>query len=91
LVKSFRNILLNCNIKTPDGIISWSILRKIFSFEQNKITKLCTKITPTHIFPHTFAKIRVYLAVQILSKTVAAAILTILKLGKFITLKEKNP
>lgn len=77
LIKSLRNGLLKCDLKTPDGIISFKVIQELWEREENCNTKMCPKLTRQHIFPNSFEKMRVKFATQVLSKTVETAIKTI--------------
>lgn len=83
LIKSVRNNLLSGDLETPDGIASWAILKELYEYEQNCSTKLCPKLTSRHIYPNAFEKMRVKLATQALSRTVAAGIKTMHEFGTF--------
>lgn len=59
--------------RTPDGLARFDVVREIFELEHSKVTKM-TKLTTCHLNPNSFEKMRVCLAVQTLSHSVAAAI-----------------
>ena len=82
LIKSLRNMLMTRNLKTPDGTVSWDIIRQLYELDQNSV-RLCPKLTTKHIFPNAFEKMKVKYATQIFSHSVASAILTAVKSGKF--------
>lgn len=80
LIKSSRNALINNKIEHSDqGISDSNVIRRIFENEKLQKIKLMPKLTYSHINPNTFQKMNVKLAVQYLSKTVACAIRTTLK------------
>lgn len=82
LIKSVRNTLMKSDLKCPDGIVSWNIVKELYNLEKDSVTKCCPKISKKHIYPNTFEKMRVKLAVQVLSRSVAAGIKTAVHLGK---------
>lgn len=82
LIKSVRNTLLTSDLQCPDGRVSWSIIKELYELEQNSVTKCCPRITKKHIYPNQFEKMRVKLAVQVLSRSVAAGIKTAIELKK---------
>lgn len=89
LIKSIRNNLMQSQMETPDGTVSWNVIKEIYESEKNSSTKLCPKLTYRHIYPNTFEKMRVTLATQVFSRTVAAAIRTRHELQKFTVENEK--
>lgn len=77
LIKSVRNILTKNDIKTTDGIISWKIIDQLYAIDRQGITRMCPKLTDDHVViikHNSFKKMRVKLATQVLSKTIASAI-----------------
>lgn len=79
LVKSLRNNFCNPNLQfiVNKKEISWCDIEKTFELDQkSKITRCMLKITPTHLHPNAFQKMRVKYATQIFSNTVAASIET---------------
>lgn len=85
LIKSLRNNLLNYDLITPDGIVSWKVIKELYFHDNNKKTKLCPKLTKQHIWPNTFERMTVKLATQVFSRTVVAAIATLQELNAFKT------
>lgn len=83
LIKTLRNRLLKANLKTPDGEVSWKVVKELFEIEQSNTTRLCPKLTFKHMFPNHFEKMKVKLATQIFSRSVVAAIKTLHQLNKF--------
>lgn len=83
LFKSIRNTFLKYDLCTPDGIISWSVLQKMYTWDSHNTVRMCPKIGQRHINPGNFDKMRVNLATQIMSKSVAAALKTCISLNLF--------
>ncbi|KAL4153780.1 hypothetical protein QTP88_001613 [Uroleucon formosanum] len=83
LLKSIRNNLINaCYIK-DNKIISFDDIKKTYELDkQNHKSKSLVKITDAHIYPNSFHKMRVKLAVQLLSNSMAAAIRTCMQTGQ---------
>lgn len=73
LFKSIRNNLLEHDIEIDGKIVSWNVLRKIFS-EDNHTIRAMHKLTPAHIDPDSFQKMKVKLATQIFSSHVSTTI-----------------
>lgn len=84
IIKSMRNTLLNSDLVTPDGIVSFTPVRKLYDLEKNSTTKMCPKLTQKHIDPSSFDKMRVVYAVQVFSRTTSAALLTAVETGNFV-------
>lgn len=84
LIKSLRNIMMKNDIETPDGKVSWRIIKKLYEIDsQNSSTRLCPKLTPKHIAPGNFDKMKVKYATQIFSHTVSSAIRTLVRIGHY--------
>lgn len=73
LFKSIRNNLLEHDIEIDGRIISWNVLRKVFS-EDNHTIRAMHKLTPSHIEPDSFQKMKVKLATQIFSANVSTTL-----------------
>ncbi|KAL4103435.1 hypothetical protein QTP88_018812 [Uroleucon formosanum] len=77
LIKSLRNNLLNGNIQIDTKIISFDDVKKTYEIDSNSSTaRAMCKITPAHLAPNAFQKMSCKLAVQVLSRSVSAAIKT---------------
>lgn len=50
LIKSLRNGWLKCDLKTPDGTVSFHVIKELYDIEENSKTKMCPKLTKQHIF-----------------------------------------
>lgn len=87
LIKSLRNNLLKYNfVYHDDGgsekVASWNDIEKIYDMEKNANYKMAYKLTESHIRPNNFEKMRVKYATQVLSRTVAVTISTLVESGK---------
>lgn len=84
LIKSLRNMHMNYDFSTPDGITSFGIIRSMYSLDTaGSSTRLCPKLSEKHIYPNSFEKMRVKFATQVYSTTCAAAIRTMADLNAF--------
>lgn len=83
LFKSIRNNLMATNLLTPDGRVSWEIIVTLYNVDQSETTRICPKLTFSHISPNDFHKMNVRLAVQVLSRSVAIGIRVLLSYGKY--------
>lgn len=91
LIKSVRNNLLNGDFKTEDKIISLKDVKKVYHIDTSKlkVRALC-KITSKHLMPNAFQKMSCKLAIQLLSRSVAAAIKTCVGTGELKTSTAMN-
>lgn len=55
-------------------MVSWEVLRKVFNYENDNLIRGMHKITKMHVFPDSFQKMSVKLAVQVFSWRVSTAI-----------------
>lgn len=88
LIKSFRNQLIKHDLITEDGTVSWNIIAKMYSLDIQGPTRMCPKLNQKHIYPNSFEKMKVNLAVQILSNTCSVAIKTYVECGHFTDCKD---
>ena len=82
LLKSLRNSFMNGDFETPDGIVSFSVIREVYELEKGKITKM-TNFRAEHIYPSPFDKMKVKLAAEVFSHTTASAIKTCVEQNYF--------
>lgn len=81
LMKSIRYNFMKYNFSNNDSIAKWDYIKAFYNMDQQMSIRLTPKLTEKHIHCNTFDKMRVKLATQLLSRTVAAAIATYAKLG----------
>lgn len=83
LWKSTRNCLINNDILTSDGLVSWKHFENLFQIESSKSLRMCPKLREAHInLPKFGGKMKVNLATQLLSHSVSTA------LNSLISMKE---
>lgn len=83
LIKSVRNQLLKYNFQLDNHIISWYDIRETFYIDsKSETTRALPKLTPVHINPNQWQKMRVKYAVQVLSHAMASAMRTAVKSGE---------
>jgi len=83
LIKSVRNNLLNGNFKYEEEIISLSDVKKTYDIDtKSSKVRSMIKITPVHLAPNAFQKMSCKLAIQLLSRSVAASIKTCVATGQ---------
>lgn len=81
LIKATRNNLLN-NVFCFNGKqTSWTYIESFYNQDKQKFYRCAPKLTNAHIYPSNFDKMKVRLAVQVLSNTVASAMHTYMSLG----------
>ncbi|RXG53082.1 Transposable element P transposase [Armadillidium vulgare] len=77
LIKSVRNTLKNYNIRSNDGTAKWDDIRKCYELNLSNNFKFIPKVTEKHInVPPFGGKMKVKLATQVLSASMATAIHT---------------
>jgi len=62
------------DIATPQGTASWAVIKEMYDIDSKNAVRLAPKLTLDHINVPGAKKMRVNLAVQVFSRTVAAAI-----------------
>lgn len=90
LVKSARNSLMKNELKTPDGIASWKVIKELHGLDRKNATKMCPRLSDKHIFMNSFDKMKVSLATQVLSHSCAAAIKSLNHQNVFSEYLKKN-
>lgn len=76
LLKSLRNTLRKYNIKLGNNVVSWKHVVNFFENDSKQKLKLAPKLTQRHIHKQGFSDMRVNLAAQVFSRTVAAGMYT---------------
>ena len=82
LIKNLRNNLMNYNIHTEDGVVYWKHLVELYELEKKEPLRAATKLTNDHLNPAMFKKMRVCLATELLSQSVAVAMRTYVAFGQ---------
>lgn len=67
---------MKTNIFTSDGEVSWSVVVGLYNLENRQGTKMAHKLSSKHIYPNTWQKMNVSLAMQVMSRSTVAAIKT---------------
>lgn len=81
LLKSVRNNLMKYNFLFDGKTATWSDIKTFSDKEEKLAIRTVPKLTPNHINPPPFGKMKVKLATQLLSHSVAAGIFTYATLG----------
>ena len=77
IIKNLRNNMINYDITTADhNTVSFQVLRKLYDLEKRNSLRLCPKLTDGHFDIKPFKKMKVSLATQVLSHSVATALRT---------------
>ena len=74
MLKSVRNNLLHSSLCFGDKVASWKDVIAFFDKGQKLAIRTAPKLTTKHINPPPFAKMKVKLATQVVSHSVAAGI-----------------
>lgn len=83
LLKSLRNNLLTHDFEYAGKTFSFADIRMLFTIDSNSnSTRAAPQLTSTHIWPTSFQKLSVPLAVQIFSHTTSAALKTVTETGQ---------
>ena len=82
LIKSIRNNLVKHNFHVSGNTVSWKYISDFYGFDSKLPSRMAPKLTKKHIELPAFSAMRVCLATQALSHTVAAGISTYVALGQ---------
>lgn len=81
LIKATRNNLLKYNLKFNDQFASWFYIVQFYLKDTKQGIKAAPKLSPIHIEPNNFSRMKVKYAVQVLSNHVAAGMCTLMSVG----------
>ena len=76
LFKSVRNNLMKHDIQIRNKVVKWQHICDFFDIDSKQPIRLCPKLTNKHFNLTNFTKMKVSYACQVMSKSVAAAIMT---------------
>jgi len=82
LLKATRNMFFQHKFKLNEDLIEKKYLVSFYNQDSTCNLRLAPKLTCPHIYPNAFQNMRVYLAAQTFSATVAAGMETYLALNK---------
>lgn len=82
LMKNIRNNLMKHGFLYDGQRINWKYVAEFYEFDKENPVRFAPKLTDCHINLRPFAAMRVNLATQVLSHSVAAGISTLSQLGK---------
>lgn len=82
LIKSTRNNFFDHHFEINNGRTSKEYLNTFYSEDKKNRFRLAPKLTDDHLFPNNFKKMKVQLATQIFSSTVAAGLNIYMSFGK---------
>ncbi|EFA11970.1 Transposable element P transposase-like Protein [Tribolium castaneum] len=74
LVKNCRNLFLDHDMASRDGVITADYLKELLEVQQNLIIKPVRFLTKKHMYPSNLEKMKIYLAIQIFFPSVTASI-----------------
>ncbi|CAI6351626.1 unnamed protein product [Macrosiphum euphorbiae] len=81
LLKSTRNMFFKHNFEINNDLIDKKHLDEFYSFDSNCNLRTAPKLTYSHVHPGPFEKMKVRLATQVFSHSVAAGMSTALNIG----------
>lgn len=90
MIKNIRNNLLENNYDLNGNEISFDDIIKVYNIDKNNKSRSLGKLTPVHLKPNSFQKMKVKLATQVLSQSVAAAMETAIASGELKSDTAKN-
>lgn len=76
LIKAVRNNLLMNEFAWEDKSTSWKYIELFYGKDKSMMNRLAPKLTKSHLEPTNFEKMKVKLATQVISNTVAASLET---------------
>ena len=82
LIKNIRNNLKKHGYTIGHEVISWDHINQFFQIDSSTPIRMAPKLTNRHITLPAFANLNVALAVQVLSRTVAAGISSMVRSGE---------
>ena len=75
--------MLKYNFHFDDRIASWIFIKEFFARDKNENFRVAPKLTDIHIHPNSFQRMKVSLATQVMSHSVAAGLALYIKFGIF--------
>jgi hypothetical protein len=81
LIKSVRNNLMKYSLRFGEHVASWKDIEAVYGRDSALPIRSAPKLTEKHIRPNNFNKMKVKLATQVLSHTVAATICMYVSVG----------
>ena len=73
---------MNCTLLNDVGLVSWDHINQFYQIDSSTPIRMAPKLTNRHITLPAFANLNVALAVQVLSRTVAAGISSMVRSGE---------
>lgn len=83
LLKNIRNNFKKSGFLIDSCDISWLFVEEFYEFDQKNCVRLAPKLKKKHVTLPPFSNLKVSLAAQVLSHSVAAGISTLVQLGVF--------
>lgn len=81
LIKSVRNTLLKNNIRIGENEVSFRDIEALYCLDRKNVARASTKLSEIHIRPNSFQKMKVKLATQVFSNSVATALQVAVETG----------
>lgn len=81
LIKAIRNNLMKHDFHFDEKIASWDDIEVVYERDKQQTLRCCPKLTKKHIHPNGFQKMKVKLATQVVSQTVASTVCMYISLG----------
>lgn len=81
IIKAVQNNLIKYNFHFGEKIANWDHIQAIYKRDKEQTIRCCPKLTEKHLHPNGFQKMKVKLATQVLSHTVASTMNMYIALG----------
>ena len=82
LFKCLRNCLYKHDIQTPEGVMSWSHIKNFYEEDSRRSVRAAPKLRDAHVVLGAFSRMKVKLATQIFSRSVASGMHLYADVGK---------
>ena len=90
LIKNIRNNWRNRSFQLDGDEITWAILEDLYAYDSRQEIRMCCRLTKKHVCLPPFASMRVRLATQELSHSVAVGIKTLAQIKQLKAQPQRN-
>ena len=90
LIKNIRNNWRNRSFQLDGDEITWAILEDLYAYDSRQEIRMCCRLTKKHVCLPPFASMRVRLAIQVLSHSVAVGIKTLAQIKQLKAQPQRN-
>lgn len=90
IFKNIRTALFKYQIQTECGLVDSNVIKQLHILDKVSNARLCPKLSDRHLYPSPADSMKVHLATQVLSQSVAVGILIMAKLQKINKKKSRQ-